>query len=151
MANEHEHYSNGKEKLIINYKGWNICPLVCYDLRFPVWSRNVFKNKQYSYDVLIYVANWPEVRRQPWTTLLQARAIENLCYCVGVNRVGEDGNQITYSGDSAVYDFKGDILSTLEPYKEAVETIQLSRKLLEQFREKFPAGLDGDSFQLDPL
>lgn len=151
MANEHEHYSEGKEKLIINYKGWNICPLVCYDLRFPVWSRNGFKNNQYSYDVLMYVANWPEVRKQAWVTLLQARAIENLSYCVGVNRVGEDGNEILYSGDSAVYDYKGDKLSTLEPYKEAVETIQLSHASLEQFREKFPAGLDADAFELDLL
>jgi omega-amidase len=149
MANEHEHYSEGKEKLIINYKGWNICPLVCYDLRFPVWSRNTFTNGNYAYDVLIYVANWPEVRRKPWSTLLQARAIENLSYCVGVNRVGEDGNEILYSGDSAVYDYKGDKLSALEPNKEAVETIQLTKSVLTSFREKFPAGLDADAFELN--
>jgi omega-amidase len=146
MASEHNHYSGGKEKLIVSYKGWNICPLVCYDLRFPVWSRNTFTNGNFAYDVLLYVANWPEVRRKPWSTLLQARAIENLSYCVGVNRVGEDGNGIQYSGDSAVYDFKGDALSTLEPNKEAVETIRLSKSALTNFREKFPAGLDADSF-----
>ncbi|MGB0882811.1 MAG: amidohydrolase, partial [Vicingaceae bacterium] len=125
MAGEHNHFSAGEERLIVNYKGWRICPLICYDLRFPVWSRNssfchtersrsVFeesKNVGPAYDCLIYVANWPAVRQQPWSKLLEARAIENQCYVVGVNRVGEDGNGIGYSGNSVVVDPKGEVIS----------------------------------------
>lgn len=146
MANEHESYKAGKEKIIINYKGWRICPLVCYDLRFPVWSRNKFNNGNYDYDLLIYVANWPQPRSNAWTILLQARAIENVSYCVGVNRVGEDGNALNYLGDSAVYNFKGENLSQLKSQVEAVETIQISKKELDLFRGKFPVGLDADNF-----
>ena len=103
MAKEDEHYKAGKERIIIEYKGWRIFPLICYDLRFPIWSRN-----NLNYDLLIYIANWPERRSTPWKTLLKARAIENLSYVAGVNRIGKDGNGIEHSGDSALIDFKGD-------------------------------------------
>jgi predicted amidohydrolase len=149
MANEHDHYKAGSERIIINYKGWKICPLVCYDLRFPVWSRNKFTKGNYDYDLLIYVANWPQPRSNAWTILLQARAIENVSYCVGVNRVGEDGNALNYLGDSAVYNFKGERLSKIKTQIEGVETIQISKAEIEQFREKFPVGLDGDSFHIN--
>src|SRR5690606_8547629 len=103
LAGEDKVYSAGTQKLIVDYKGWKICPLVCYDLRFPVWSRNPD-----NYDVLIYVASWPAKRMVAWDTLLKARAIENMSYCVGVNRVGKDGNNHEYSGNSAAYDVLGE-------------------------------------------
>ena len=143
MAKEHHTYAPGKERLIVNLKGWNICPLVCYDLRFPVWSRNTNN----AYDLLLYVANWPKVRNQPWRTLLQARAIENLAYVVGVNRVGTDGNNHPYSGDSAIIHPKGyHLIETSEV--EGIHTLTLSKKELEDFREAFPAHLDADVFSL---
>lgn len=148
MANEHNHYSQGQNKLIVDYKGWKICPMICYDLRFPVWSRNAFSESRYDYDILIYIANWPEVRKKPWITLLQARAIENLSYVVGVNRVGVDGNNIPYSGNSAVYDFKGEKIVELIPSIESVETVTLNKESINVFRQKFPAGLDSDKFEL---
>ena len=102
LAGEHKIYKAGTKRLIIDYKGWKICPLVCYDLRFPVWARNTD-----DYDVLLYVANWPKPRILAWDTLLKARAIENMCYCIGVNRIGIDEGQHEYSGNSAVYDVLG--------------------------------------------
>lgn len=143
MANEQEHFSAGSNKLIVELNGWKICPLICYDLRFPVWSRN--KNE---YDCLIYVANWPERRNYPWKTLLQARAIENLSYVIGVNRIGEDGNGINHSGDSEVNDFRGLPISKTNPQEESVETIALSYKELKEFREIFPAWMDADDFKI---
>ena len=148
MAGENDHYSNGNSRIIINYKGWKICPLICYDLRFPVWSRNRFKNGKYDYDCLIYVANWPEKRSLAWKTLLHARAIENLAYVVAVNRIGVDGNDVNYSGDSAIIDFKGETLSRMSRFGDRCETIELSMNELVRFRESFPAGMDADSFTL---
>ncbi|MFD2513048.1 amidohydrolase [Pontibacter locisalis] len=143
MAKEHHTYTAGKEKLLVELKGWNICPLVCYDLRFPVWSRN----KDNAYDLLLYVANWPKARNQAWRTLLQARAIENLAYVAGVNRVGTDGSSHPYSGDSAIIHPKGyQLLETSEV--EGIHTITLSKKELKDFREAFPAHLDADAFSL---
>lgn len=142
MAKEDEHYSAGSKRLIVNLNGWRVCPLICYDLRFPVWSRNLD-----NYDLLIYVANWPEVRSAPWKTLLQARAIENLSYLAAVNRVGEDGNGFAHSGDSAVIDFKGKVLKT-EAHDEFIETTTLSYAAMEKFRSKFPAHLDADQFKI---
>lgn len=144
MADEHHYYTGGKERLIIELKGWRICPMICYDLRFPVWSRN---NNEY--DLLIYVANWPEVRQNAWSSLLIARAIENLSYVVGVNRIGEDGKQISYSGDTAIIDFKGNKISTTKAFEEKVETTELSMNELHDFREKFPAFMDADRFTID--
>jgi predicted amidohydrolase len=143
MAKEHESYNCGATKIIKNIKGWNICPLICYDLRFPVWSRNI----NLEYDLLIYVANWPQVRSTAWKTLLQARAIENISYVAGVNRVGKDGNDIYYSGDSAVVNFKGDKMIEISDQEELFTTT-LNRKELIDFRKKFPANLDADNFQL---
>jgi omega-amidase len=143
MADEHKHYSQGEKKLIIYYKGWKIRPLVCYDLRFPVWSRNTR-----DYDVLIYTANWPETRRFQWRTLLTARAIENQAYTIGVNRIGIDGNKFEYSGDSVVLSPIGETLLNTELNKEEVKTIELDYNRLLQFREFFPVSLDADKFEI---
>jgi predicted amidohydrolase len=159
MGEEHNHYTGGQKKLIVEIKGWKICPLVCYDLRFPVWSRNKIeaRNKkketreddlQMEYDVLIYVANWPERRAHPWKSLLVARAIENQSFVIGVNRVGEDGNKMKYSGDSAVLDFKGEIVSRIPAGQEFIETITLNYHELSEFRKAFPVLLDADDFQI---
>jgi predicted amidohydrolase len=146
MAREHEHYSAGNRPLTVTLNGWKLRPLVCYDLRFPVWSRNLI-GSQRGYDVLLYVANWPERRRHAWQTLLKARAIENLSYCIGVNRTGTDAGGIVYSGDSAAIDFLGQALT--DPSEaEFVATVTLDHAALTAFREKFPAHLDADRFEL---
>jgi len=146
-ANEHQRYAAGSERLIVQYKGWRICPLVCYDLRFPVFSRNRFDGKQLDYDLLLYVANWPSARAYAWKTLLRARAIENLCYVAGLNRVGEDGNGLHYSGESAVIDFLGHPVSECTD-AEVVVTTTLQAAGLAAHRARFPAMLDGDGFTL---
>lgn len=143
LAGENKVYSAGTKKLIVHYKGWSICPLICYDLRFPVWARNVE-----NYDVLIYVANWPKVRIAAWDTLLKARAIENMSYCIGVNRVGLDGNNHEYSGHSAAYDVLGNRLDTIPYDKEAIEVVTLNKKVLETYRSKLNFLEDRDSFSL---
>ncbi len=143
MANEHNFYSPGTEELIINYKNWRIKPLVCYDLRFPVWARN--KN---NYDLLIYIANWPERRNEAWKILLKARAIENQSYVVGVNRVGTDANDVIFSGDSAVINPKGEVISKTKAHEEKVENIEISLSELNKFKEKFPAFIDADNFEI---
>ncbi len=147
FGGEHEHYTPGNKRIVEHWRGWNICPLICYDLRFPVWSRNKFEHGAADYDLLIYVANWPNARRDAWSTLLKARAIENVCYTVGVNRVGTDPNENVYSGDSSVIDFKGQVMWTQSDVAE-VYTLELDREELMSFRDKFPALKDGDSFQL---
>lgn len=144
MGEENEHYAPGKDKLILEYKSWKIFPLVCYDLRFPVWSRN----QQNNYDLLIYIANWPEPRNKVWKTLLEARALENQAYVAGVNRVGTDGAGLSYSGDSRLIDAKGNIISNIPEHKEFIETINLSKQSLEKFRQKFPVWMDADSFKI---
>ncbi|MFZ5999898.1 MAG: amidohydrolase [Bacteroidota bacterium] len=150
MAEEHQVYSPGESLLIGHWKGWRICPLICYDLRFPVWSRNRWNAslKKPSYDVLVYVANWPQVRSAAWETLLRARAIENLSYAVGVNRVGIDGNGIEYNGNSAIISPKGDAIFSVEGM-EAVKTIELSANSLQAYRDRFPAFLDADDFTIE--
>jgi predicted amidohydrolase len=145
MGNEPKHYNGGNKKLIIEYKGWKICPLVCYDLRFPVWSRNT---KQQPYDVLIYVANWPAARSYPWKQLLIARAIENQCFVLGVNRVGDDGNAISHSGDSMAMNARGEILTKIKPNEETIETVVLLKNELTDFRISFPVLNDGDDFTI---
>jgi omega-amidase len=145
MGDEDNHYGIGKKKIIVMLKGWKICPLICYDLRFPVWSR---KTKTNEYDVLIYVANWPEKRAHPWKTLLLARAIENQSYVIGLNRVGNDGNEIYHSGDSAVINARGEIISKMKPHEEATETITLDYDDLLEFRKMFPVMLDADDFEI---
>jgi predicted amidohydrolase len=149
-AREHERYAAGRDRLTVEWKGWRICPLVCYDLRFPVFSRNRFdveRAQQLDYDLLLYVANWPSARNYPWKTLLRARAIENLCFVAAVNRVGTDGNGLHYSGDSAVIDFLGHPISECTD-EEVVVTTTLQADELLAHRERFPAMLDGDSFEL---
>lgn len=143
MAKEHYHYGAGVEKIIVDLKGWRVCPLVCYDLRFPVYSRNI----DLGYDLLLYVANWPERRVNSWDTLLQARAMENLAYVAGVNRVGQDGYDVAYNGHSAVYGPKGEVITFLEGREEILKAT-LSYAGLQKFREKFPAHLDADRFDL---
>lgn len=144
LAGEHKIYTSGNEKLIVNYKGWKICPLVCYDLRFPVWARNAE-----DYDVLIYVANWPKPRITAWDTLLKARAIENMCYTIGVNRVGKDANKLQYSGHSAIYDCLGEKLTEITPNKEEVALITLDKNHLDIVRKKLNFLSDKDVFKIE--
>lgn len=143
LAGEDKAYSAGKEKLIIAYKGWKICPFVCYDLRFPVWSRNVE-----AYDILLYVANWPKPRIEAWNTLLKARAIENMCYTIGVNRVGLDANGLEYSGSSKAFDYLGKELTAIPINKDYTEIIVLSKTDQEHTRKKFNFLNDKDSFTI---
>jgi predicted amidohydrolase len=143
LAGEHKVYKSGNKRLTINFKGWTIFPLVCYDLRFPVWARNTE-----NYEVLIYVANWPKPRIKAWDALLKARAIENMCYCVGVNRVGFDVNNHQYVGHSAAYDALGECLTDIKPNKEQVEIVTLEKSHLETLRKKFKFLDDKDDFTL---
>ena len=155
-ADEHNHYSAGNKRLIAQVKGWKINLQVCYDLRFPVWSRQSPPLQmerglggEVEYDLLIYVANWPERRSTAWKTLLQARATENQCYVVGVNRVGDDGNKIYHSGDSMIIDPLGEILYQ-KANEEDVFTYALQKEKLNEVREKFPFWRDADSFDILP-
>ena len=143
LAGEHKRYTAGSQKLIIDYKGWKICPLVCYDLRFPVWARNTE-----NYDLLFYVANWPKPRIEAWITLLKARAIENMSYCVGVNRVGSDINGHEYTGNSVAFDALGKQVSTINPNEEGIEIITISKEHLTSTREKFKFLEDRDKFKI---
>ena len=150
MANEHERYAAGRGRLDVELHGWRVRPLVCYDLRFPVFVRNRFDVEaagRFDYDLLLFVANWPAPRRHAWRTLLMARAIENLSYCVGVNRVGRDGNEVAYAGDSAVLDFVGQPMVECGAQPQVV-TVTLSAAALAAHRERFPAQLDADRFEL---
>jgi predicted amidohydrolase len=142
MAGEDRHFAAGSRRVTLELKGWRVCPMVCYDLRFPVWSRN-----RNDYDLLLYVANWPARRAHAWSALLRARAIENLSYVVGVNRIGRDGNGATYAGDSVALDFLGQPLSS-EGGGDRVETAVLDLESLRAYRESFPAHLDADGFEL---
>lgn len=143
FAGEDEHYSQGTSDLIVNLNNWRIKPLICYDLRFPVWSRN--KN---DYDLLIYVANWPDPRIDAWKILLKARAIENQAYVIAVNRVGDDGNGISHSGDSLIIDPKGNVILEFVPYEEGVKTTGINIDEVKKLRHKFPAGDDADEFEI---
>ncbi|EPR73258.1 Omega amidase [Winogradskyella psychrotolerans RS-3] len=143
LAGEHNVYTAGTEKVMFNYKGWKICPLVCYDLRFPVWARNVE-----DYDLLIYVANWPKVRIKAWDALLEARAIENMTYCIGVNRVGLDGNNHEYSGHSVAYDVLGTRIDNFLENEDAIEIVTLDKDLITKYREKLNFLNDRDHFSL---
>jgi omega-amidase len=144
MAGEDKKYSAGSERLLVQLGDWRICPLICYDLRFPVWSRGINE-----YDLLLYVANWPAPRRSAWRTLLPARAVENLCYSAGVNRIGVDGNAVPYAGDSMVTDYLGNIQGDAGDRQEALN-VTLSLDKLNAYRDKFPAWKDADSYTLKP-
>ena len=142
LADEHNHYTAGAEVCTFDIKGWRICPMICYDLRFPVWSRNTV-----DYDLLLYVANWPNRRHFAWQTLLRARAIENLCYLAGVNRTGVDGNDLPYAGGSAIIDYLGAELADLgEGIGIATATLELDK--LRSFRERFAFHVDADEFSI---
>lgn len=149
MAGEDEKFSYGRSKLIVTLNGWKILPLICYDLRFPVWSMNRYLQGDYEYDLLIYVANWPQARNHVWKSLLTARAIENQVYVIGVNRIGKDNNGIEHSGDSSVIDPKGNPIIKMPPSKQAIESASLSYRELNEFRAKFTVGLDWDHYKLD--
>ncbi len=143
MAREHEYFTPGRDRSIFELNGWRICPLICYDLRFPVFSRGID-----AFDLLIYIANWPKPRRSAWRTLLPARAVENLCYSAGVNRIGTDGNSIAYAGDSMVIDFLGHMIEDCGS-NEQVITTRLDGTALQRYRKKFPAHQDADHYHLD--
>lgn len=157
-AGEDQYYSAGNKRFIASVKGWKINLMICYDLRFPVWSRQTVPvrspeidgkgSSEPEYDILIYVANWPERRVHAWKTLLQARAIENQCYVVGVNRIGNDGNGIYYSGDSMIIDAMGELLYT-KTHEEFVHTITLEKEPLNLIRSKLPFLKDADRFLID--
>jgi len=151
MAGEHTRYGGGDARLIVELKGWRVLPQVCYDLRFPVWLRNRHMEGVeggMDYDLALFVANWPAPRRQPWRTLLRARAIENLCCVVGVNRVGVDGNELPYAGDSAAIDAVGEAMLELGP-QEQVATVRFDPAPLLAHRARFPAWMDADDFSLE--
>ncbi len=145
FSGEDNHYTSGNQRLIAQAKGWKINLQICYDLRFPVWARQQTSEGEAEYDLLIYVANWPEKRSHAWKSLLMARAIENQCYVVGVNRVGNDGNGIYHSGDSTVINPLGNVLFT-EKDKVTVHTITLKKEDLNAIRNQFPFLKDADNF-----
>ncbi len=178
MSDENEHYSPGNRKMIISAGNWRLCPLICYDLRFPVWSRNrnesreriprsfaarVSEHKKSNqriddssqqsceesqYDVLIYIANWPQQRRDVWRTLLMARAIENNSYVIGINRVGTDGMGIEYQGETMLVNFMGQVIEEFSDSSEEIRTLSLDWDSLQEFRRKFPVHLDADDFTI---
>lgn len=143
MGLENEIYKAGEKRIIKEVKGFKICPLICYDLRFPVWSRN----RSNEYDVLIFLANFPATRRDVWNTLLKARALENMVYVIGVNRIGTDGNEIEYCGDTQVISPKGELLYDAED-REEIQTMTLLKDDLDSLRQKFPTYLDADNFEI---
>jgi predicted amidohydrolase len=142
LSNEQAQYTAGEERLIVEYKGWKICPLICYDLRFPVWSRNTEE-----YDLLLYVANWPERRNYAWQSLLIARAIENQCYVAAVNRVGKDAHNVAHSGDTMFVDAMGVVLQHAE-YMQAIVYAELDKSELQKVRSSLPFLKDGDAFEI---
>lgn len=148
MAEENNHFKPGQKLLTIQYKGWKIRPLICYDLRFPIWSRNTLKDGKHDYDLLIYVANWPKVRKDAWEKLLFARAIENQAYVIGVNGIGTDGNQMEYAGSSGIIDMKGHLINQPFSDKEEIIEADIDYKSLLDFREKFPVLEDADDFEI---
>lgn len=144
MGGEHHHFTTGDKKMIIDYCGFNICILVCYDIRFPVWARN--RNNEY--DLLIYVANFPERRISDWDILLKARAVENQSYVCGVNRIGVDGLGIAYNGHSALLDFKATPLLDFPENEKSIQTVEIFKEPLQKYREKFAVWKDADSFEI---
>lgn len=143
MAGEEKVYTAGTKRVIVSLGGWRICPLVCYDLRFPVWCRNADE-----YDLLLFVANWPSRRRLAWKQLLTARAIENQCYVAGLNRVGKDGKGIPYTGDSIIHGPFGETLAKATPSRQQVIRVSLEYKALQDARKHFPVMLDRDAFKI---
>ena len=144
LAGEDKVYTSGSEKLIVNYKGWKICPLICYDLRFPVWARNTE-----NYDLLIFMANWPTIRIKAWQTLLKARAIENMSYVIGVNRTGKDANNYQYTGNSLLIDYLGEESSNLKKNEVGIIKATLFKDKQTRSREKLGFLNDMDAFKIE--
>lgn len=148
LSDEKEQVTPGRKQALIEWRGWKIKPAICYDLRFPLWLRNRTIGEELEYDLLLCCANWPQSRSKVWSALLQSRAIENLAYVVGVNRVGTDGIGLLYQGNSAAVDFKGDVIASCQPGREAVTVVSLDYDNLCRFRKKCPFHLDADAFTL---
>jgi omega-amidase len=144
MSDENKIFTPGEKILIFSFRGVKICPFICYDLRFPVWSRNIN-----NYDLIIYSANWPERRSEVWNTLLKARAIENQCYVAGSNRIGTDGKGIKYSGDSMIINPRGMIIASSDQDIECTVNGEISMTELSDFRQKFPVLTDADNFNIN--
>lgn len=144
MGREPQAFSSGKKRVVFELNGFNICLLVCYDLRFPVWARN----RHNEYDLLVYVANWPASRAKVWDTLLTARALENMSYVCGVNRIGEDDNNLNHNGGSKMINARGEEILSLPLNQEQVETVYISKSELIEFRNKFPVWKDADEFDI---
>jgi omega-amidase len=149
LSEEFKIFTNGHQKLIIEVKGWKISPFICYDLRFPVWSKNTWHEGKYAYDLLVCLANWPASRAHVWKTLLTARAMENQVYVAGVNRIGVDGHGTGHTGDTMALDAKGNVLFAATENKEVVQTVTLSAQDLNLFRESFTVGMDWDHFSIN--
>lgn len=143
-SKEPDYFEKGSEPVVFAYKGWRVCPQVCYDLRFPVWSRNACQDRQFRYDVLLYVANWPAARSEHWNTLLKARAIENQAYVLAANCVGHDPQNLAYVGDSQVLDFQGVSVQTAPPGQECLLSVMLTQESLQRYRQTFPVWQDWD-------
>ena len=148
MGDEHHHFRAGNRQLIAEIKGWKVMPLICYDLRFPVWSKNTYVNGEYAYDLLLYLANWPAVRLPAWTSLIKGRAIENLAFAAGVNRIGLDGRDYEYSGGTMVAAPWGSVISEAEIGTESILTVYLDRSELHNIRDRIGVGKDWDEFEL---
>ncbi len=149
LSDEYRLVKNGNSRPVFEVKGWKIAPLICYDLRFPVWSKNTFSDGGYTYDMLVYLANWPGSRAHIWKTLLMARAIENLAYAAGVNRIGKDGQGTHHSGDSMAVDARGNILYIGTAGVEGIHTITFSARELKLYRDSFKVGMDWDHFSIN--
>lgn len=143
FANETDHFSAGRDRVVVQWRGWRILLQICFDLRFPVFARS-----KGDYDVALYVASWPEARSYPWSQLLIARAIENQCYVIGVNRVGMDGEGIHYTGDSVAIDPKGQVIASCKPANDCITQAAFDPAALADFRAKFPVGMESDDFEL---
>ena len=146
MGDEHKNYTPGTSKIITEIKGWKVLPLICYDLRFPVWSKNTFRDNAYEYDLIVYVTNWPSTRSLAFTSLLRARAIENMAYSAGSNRIGSDGKQYDFDGTSMVAAPDGEIIMDLGKDRDATGTITLDPKPMLELRSRLGVGYDWDKF-----
>jgi len=148
MGDEHLHFTAGTKRLVVELKGWHIMPLVCYDLRFPVWSKNEYRDDTYVFDLLLYVANWPEARSLAWTSLLTGRAIENMAYAVGVNRIGKDGRGYEYNGRSMIAAPDGQTILDIPAGRDMISTVTLKADAMLELRAKMGVGNDWDKFEL---
>ncbi|MDP1620714.1 MAG: nitrilase-related carbon-nitrogen hydrolase [Bacteroidales bacterium] len=149
LSEEHKIFKRGYQKLIVDVKGWKISPFTCYDLRFPVWTKNTYRDGNYGYDLLVYLANWPAVRSYAWKTLLIARAMENQSCVAGVNRIGKDGHGYWHSGDSMAIDAKGNVVFAADEGSEAIQTVSFSAQDLKLFRDSYTLGMDWDQFTIN--